>query len=93
QEPGDVVAVAAGGRDGERGSVAGGPHVGVGNWAGPGGRGGGPRGPAPHGGADERAGSGLVGIRRRVAALDGTTRIDSPTGGPTRIEVELPCGS
>ncbi|MFD8824589.1 sensor histidine kinase, partial [Streptomyces sp. NPDC059605] len=46
-----------------------------------------------HGGADERAGSGLVGIRRRVAALDGTTRIDSPTGGPTRIEVELPCGS
>ncbi|SCF65824.1 sensor domain-containing protein [Streptomyces sp. Ncost-T10-10d] len=46
-----------------------------------------------HGGADERAGSGLVGIRRRIAALDGTTRINSPTGGPTRIEVELPCGS
>ncbi|MEW2486370.1 sensor histidine kinase [Streptomyces sp. NPDC048411] len=46
-----------------------------------------------HGGADERAGSGLVGIRRRVAALDGTTRISSPTGGPTDIEVELPCGS
>ncbi|MFB7917351.1 sensor histidine kinase [Streptomyces sp. NPDC056061] len=45
-----------------------------------------------HGGADERAGSGLVGIRRRVAALDGTTRISSPTGGPTDIEVELPCG-
>ncbi|MGC5341336.1 sensor domain-containing protein [Streptomyces sp. DT171] len=46
-----------------------------------------------HGGADERAGSGLVGIRRRVAALDGTTRISSPAGGPTYIEVELPCGS
>ncbi|MCX5339979.1 sensor histidine kinase [Streptomyces atratus] len=46
-----------------------------------------------HGGADERAGSGLVGIRRRIAALDGTTRINSPTGGPTHIEVELPCGS
>ncbi|MER6721160.1 MULTISPECIES: sensor histidine kinase [Streptomyces] len=46
-----------------------------------------------HGGADERAGSGLVGIRRRVAALDGTTRISSPAGGPTDIEVELPCGS
>ncbi|MFF9508535.1 sensor domain-containing protein [Streptomyces sp. NPDC014724] len=46
-----------------------------------------------HGGADERAGSGLVGIRRRIAALDGTTRISSPTGGPTNIEVELPCGS
>ncbi|MFF9347704.1 sensor histidine kinase [Streptomyces sp. NPDC014734] len=46
-----------------------------------------------HGGADERAGSGLVGMRRRIAALDGTTRISSPTGGPTDIEVELPCGS
>ncbi|MFI5747035.1 sensor histidine kinase [Streptomyces sp. NPDC051644] len=46
-----------------------------------------------HGGADERAGSGLVGIRRRIAALDGTTRINSPTGGPTNIEVELLCGS
>ncbi|MFC9242716.1 sensor histidine kinase [Streptomyces sp. NPDC057136] len=46
-----------------------------------------------HGGANERAGSGLVGIRRRVAALDGTTRISSPAGGPTDIEVELPCGS
>ncbi|MCX4680505.1 sensor histidine kinase [Streptomyces sp. NBC_01433] len=45
-----------------------------------------------HGGANERAGSGLVGIRRRVAALDGTTRISSPIGGPTDIEVELPCG-
>ncbi|MFI0758224.1 histidine kinase [Streptomyces anulatus] len=46
-----------------------------------------------HGGADERAGSGLVGIRRRVAALDGATRVSSPAGGPTDIEVELPCGS
>ncbi|MEV0091464.1 sensor histidine kinase [Streptomyces sp. NPDC050738] len=45
------------------------------------------------GGADEGAGSGLVGIRRRVAALDGTTRIASPVGGPTEIEVELPCAS
>ncbi|MES9590123.1 sensor histidine kinase [Streptomyces sp. NPDC007076] len=39
------------------------------------------------------SGSGLVGIRRRIAALDGTTRISSPLGGPTDIEVELPCGS
>ncbi|MFG2670047.1 sensor histidine kinase [Streptomyces sp. NPDC048445] len=45
------------------------------------------------GGADEGVGSGLVGIRRRIAALDGTTRISSPIGGPTDIEVELPCGS
>ncbi|MDX3387969.1 histidine kinase [Streptomyces niveiscabiei] len=44
------------------------------------------------GGADESGdGSGLLGIRRRVAALDGTVRVSSPTGGPTVIEVELPC--
>ncbi|MFH8615395.1 sensor histidine kinase [Streptomyces sp. NPDC017979] len=43
------------------------------------------------GGADERGGSGLVGIRRRVAALDGTVDVASPAGGPTVIEVELPC--
>ncbi|WP_410672175.1 sensor histidine kinase [Amycolatopsis sp. cmx-4-68] len=43
------------------------------------------------GGADIRAGSGLAGIRRRVAALDGTARIDSPVDGGTTIEVLLPC--
>ncbi len=43
------------------------------------------------GGADESAGSGLLGMRRRVAALDGTFDIMSPVGGPTVIEVELPC--
>ncbi|HYQ66560.1 sensor histidine kinase [Actinophytocola sp.] len=46
-----------------------------------------------HGGADEAGGTGLTGIRRRVAAFDGTTSIDSPTGGPTVLRVELPCGS
>jgi signal transduction histidine kinase len=45
------------------------------------------------GGADETAGTGLVGIRRRVAAFDGTASIDSPPGGPTVLRVELPCGS
>ncbi|TDD82960.1 sensor histidine kinase [Actinomadura darangshiensis] len=45
------------------------------------------------GGADPDRGSGLAGIRRRVAALDGTTRLDSPDGGGTTLEVELPCGS
>ncbi|NEC06295.1 sensor histidine kinase [Streptomyces sp. SID7909] len=45
------------------------------------------------GGAEEHGGSGLLGIRRRVAALDGTTEINSPPGGPTRMKVELPCGS
>ncbi|MFC9681094.1 histidine kinase [Streptomyces sp. NPDC056948] len=44
------------------------------------------------GGADESGGgSGLLGIRRRVAALDGTVTVTSPVGGPTVIEVELPC--
>ncbi|MFJ9563837.1 histidine kinase [Streptomyces fuscichromogenes] len=43
------------------------------------------------GGADEAGGSGLLGMRRRVAALDGTVRMSSPVGGPTMIEVELPC--
>jgi signal transduction histidine kinase len=38
-------------------------------------------------------GSGLSGIRRRVAAHDGTFRLDSPPGGPTILEVDLPCGT
>ena len=45
------------------------------------------------GGADEVAGSGLAGIRRRVAAHDGTLSLASPPGGPTTLKVELPCGS
>ncbi|MEU9167164.1 histidine kinase [Streptomyces sp. NPDC048420] len=43
------------------------------------------------GGADESRGSGLLGMRRRVAALDGTLEVTSPVGGPTVIDVELPC--
>ncbi|MFD3479536.1 sensor histidine kinase [Streptomyces sp. NPDC058695] len=43
------------------------------------------------GGAQGSGGSGLLGMRRRVAALDGTTEVSSPVGGPTVIEVELPC--
>ena len=45
------------------------------------------------GGADERGGSGLSGIRRRIAAHDGTLDVASPPGGPTTLTVELPCGS
>ncbi|HEX2143149.1 MAG TPA: sensor domain-containing protein [Glycomyces sp.] len=45
------------------------------------------------GGADAAGGSGLAGISRRVAALDGTATVNSPSGGPTVIRVELPCGS
>ena len=44
------------------------------------------------GGADPAAGSGLAGLRRRVAALDGALEIASPAGEGTRIEVRLPCG-
>ncbi|MGW3106077.1 histidine kinase [Streptomyces sp. NPDC001100] len=43
------------------------------------------------GGADEAGGSGLLGMQRRVAALDGSATVTSPVGGPTVIEVELPC--
>jgi signal transduction histidine kinase len=45
------------------------------------------------GGADEHAGSGLAGIRRRTEAHDGTLSLASPPGGPTTLEVTLPCGS
>jgi signal transduction histidine kinase len=44
------------------------------------------------GGADP-SGSGLVGLRRRVEALDGTLTVESPEGGPTTIRAELPCAS
>ncbi|WP_323181580.1 histidine kinase [Streptomyces sp. NBC_00572] len=42
------------------------------------------------GGARE-TGSGLTGLRSRVAALDGVLHIHSPLGGPTTITAELPC--
>ncbi|MFE2280377.1 sensor histidine kinase [Streptomyces sp. NPDC059454] len=45
------------------------------------------------GGADERNGSGLTGIRRRTEAHDGTLELASPPGGPTTLKVTLPCGS
>ena len=40
---------------------------------------------------DDTGGTGLAGMRRRVAALDGTFTLTSPAGGPTVIEAELPC--
>ncbi|GGV13715.1 hypothetical protein GCM10010275_63640 [Streptomyces litmocidini] len=45
------------------------------------------------GGADERAGSGLTGLRRRLVAFDGTLEITSPPGGPTCARMALPCES
>ncbi|MFI7703148.1 sensor histidine kinase [Nonomuraea sp. NPDC049480] len=43
------------------------------------------------GGADA-ASTGLSGLARRVAALDGRFTVTSPYGGPTTIVAELPCG-
>lgn len=45
------------------------------------------------GGADPTAGSGLHGLRGRVAALDGMFHLDSPAGAGTRLIVEVPCAS
>ncbi len=44
------------------------------------------------GGADP-AGQGLTGLAARVAGVDGRFWLSSPPGGPTQIEVALPCGS
>ncbi|MGK5732609.1 sensor histidine kinase [Streptomyces sp. URMC 124] len=43
------------------------------------------------GGADPEGGSGLAGLAKRVASVDGTFSISSPAGGPTVVTVELPC--
>ena len=38
-------------------------------------------------------GAGLMGLADRVGAVDGRFAVNSPPGGPTTIEAELPCGS
>jgi signal transduction histidine kinase len=43
------------------------------------------------GGADPERGSGLRGIRSRLAAFDGRLTVSSPPGGPTELFAELPC--
>ncbi|MEV4419223.1 sensor domain-containing protein [Patulibacter sp. NPDC049589] len=45
------------------------------------------------GGATAVPGGGLAGLRDRVAALDGSLLLASPAGGPTAIEVRIPCAS
>jgi signal transduction histidine kinase len=45
------------------------------------------------GGADPETGTGLTGLRERLAALDGTLWVSSPPGGPTVLIAEVPCGS
>ncbi len=43
------------------------------------------------GGAQPDGGSGLRGLADRVASVGGTLRIDSATGGGTRLRAEIPC--
>ncbi|WP_205474773.1 sensor histidine kinase [Nocardioides sp. SYSU D00038] len=43
------------------------------------------------GGADPAAGSGMLGVRRRLAAFDGRMSVSSPAGGPTVVTLEVPC--
>ncbi|MFI2753576.1 sensor histidine kinase [Cellulomonas sp. P22] len=54
-------------------------------------------GHGPHRDSGDRTwtggGSGIAGIRRRVQAHDGAFSLTSPVGGPTTMEVSLPCGS
>jgi signal transduction histidine kinase len=44
------------------------------------------------GGADANRGSGLTGLRDRIEALGGRIKIESPSGGGTLIEAEIPIG-
>jgi signal transduction histidine kinase len=43
-----------------------------------------------HGGADLGRGSGLIGLNDRVAALDGTMQVTSPTGEGTSLLITIP---
>ena len=42
------------------------------------------------GGADAAAGSGLLGLADRVAALDGRLEVESPPGAGTRVRARIP---
>jgi signal transduction histidine kinase len=43
------------------------------------------------GGADPARGTGLLGIERRLGAFDGVLAVSSPPGGPTVVNMEIPC--
>lgn len=43
------------------------------------------------GGANVSGGTGLSGLAKRVASVDGKFSLTSPVGGPTVLSVELPC--
>ena len=47
-------------------------------------------GDSGRGGADP-TGHGLAGVASRLAAFDGTVEVESPSGGPTLITLEVPC--
>ena len=42
------------------------------------------------GGANPAAGTGMLGVMRRLAAFDGTMTVSSPKGGPTLVTLEVP---
>ncbi|WP_121257843.1 sensor histidine kinase [Nocardioides ferulae] len=42
------------------------------------------------GGAHPAKGSGLAGLQQRLAGVDGTLAVDSPTGGPTTVTARIP---
>jgi signal transduction histidine kinase len=44
------------------------------------------------GGARVTPGGGLAGLTDRVEALNGRLTVSSPSGGPTVVHVEVPCG-
>ncbi|MDV8023874.1 sensor histidine kinase [Rhodococcus sp. IEGM 1330] len=44
------------------------------------------------GGGADPSGTGLSGLARRVAAVDGTLSVHSPVGGPTVVTASVPCG-
>ena len=43
------------------------------------------------GGVDPARGTGVRGIERRLAAFDGVLTLSSPPGGPTVVQLEIPC--
>jgi signal transduction histidine kinase len=44
------------------------------------------------GGARVGTGSGLTGLADRIAALEGSLEVKSPSGGGTTVRAEIPCG-
>jgi signal transduction histidine kinase len=49
------------------------------------------RGGADPGAGEAGGGTGLRGIERRLAAFDGVLAVSSPPGGPTVVNLEIPC--